>query len=222
MVVIVSTPSHLEISEAGRVKVDLQKEIVVADIPYDDATTDDQPIPDVSDQSKTDDYERFLDMGFMPQVVIPVVPLNVVYFDSYFEWEIPQGTNSDIESNNDQLNPRKRKDSFSGGAHDAEVGSPSIGIIVDEVREIVIENNVVIQERKETRKGEHLYAKLDQDFTSANDSVDVRSTNDQVNKIQLFNNSVHKQYRFLELNHGINKKKLGDALTRRPKHDPII
>ncbi|CAI9278262.1 unnamed protein product [Lactuca saligna] len=53
------------------------------------------------------------------------VPLNVVYPDSYFEGEISQGTNSDIESDNDQLNPRRSKATFSLGAHDAKVGSSS-------------------------------------------------------------------------------------------------
>ena len=32
----------------------------------------------------------------------------------------PQGTNSDIESDIDQINPRKSKASFSGGAPDVE------------------------------------------------------------------------------------------------------
>ncbi|KAL7583314.1 uncharacterized protein LOC111881298 [Lactuca sativa] len=40
--------------------------------------------------------------------------------------EVPQGTDSDIDSDNDQLNPRKRKASFSGGAYDTEVGSSSV------------------------------------------------------------------------------------------------
>ncbi|CAI9303777.1 unnamed protein product [Lactuca saligna] len=59
-------------------------------------------------------------------VVVPVVLLNVVYPDAYFEGEVPQGTSSDIDSNNNQFNPRMRKASFSGGAHD-EVGSSTIG-----------------------------------------------------------------------------------------------
>ena len=50
----------------------------------------------------------------------PAIPLSFVYPDAYFEGEIPQGTHSDIESNDDQLNPRKRKVSFLGGANDAE------------------------------------------------------------------------------------------------------
>ncbi|CAI9300137.1 unnamed protein product [Lactuca saligna] len=54
-----------------------------------------------------------------------VVPLNVVYPDTYFEGEIPQGTNGYIESDDEQVNPRKKKASFSGGANDAEAGSSS-------------------------------------------------------------------------------------------------
>ncbi|CAI9262177.1 unnamed protein product [Lactuca saligna] len=53
------------------------------------ATTDDQPILYIGDQSDTDDHEGFFDLGFMPQAVVSVVPLNVVFPDSYFEGEIP-------------------------------------------------------------------------------------------------------------------------------------
>ena len=73
-------------SETGRVELDLQKE-VFSNIPYVDTTTN-QPIPDTGDQSETNAYEGFLDLGFMPQVV-PIVPLNVIYHDSYFEGEVP-------------------------------------------------------------------------------------------------------------------------------------
>lgn len=42
-----------------------------------------------------------------------LIPLSVVYPDVYFEGEIPQGTHYDIESDDDQLSPRKIKVSFS-------------------------------------------------------------------------------------------------------------
>ena len=77
------TPSQPGISKAGRVEVDNQKGIVVAE-------KNDQPIPYAGEQFETDDYEGFLDLGFMEQVIFPVVPLSVVYPDSYFEGEIHQ------------------------------------------------------------------------------------------------------------------------------------
>ncbi|CAI9262098.1 unnamed protein product [Lactuca saligna] len=52
------------------------------------ATNDDQPIHEASDQSKTGDYERVLDMGYMAQAVVSLL---VVYPDSHFEGEITQG-----------------------------------------------------------------------------------------------------------------------------------
>ena len=110
----------------------------------------------------------------MAQAIVTAVPLSVVYPDSYFEGEIPQGTNNDIDSDDDQLNPRKRKASFSGGANNDEDGSSSDtgdpsappptkesklnvdlndlakewDIIVKEVKEIMIKNNVAFQARK--------------------------------------------------------------------------
>ncbi|CAI9272199.1 unnamed protein product [Lactuca saligna] len=100
------------------------KGIVVDGILDTDATTNDQPIPDTSDQLDTNDYEGFLDLDFMPQ---SAVPFNVVYLDSYFESEISQevlqGTNSYIKSDDGQLNPRNRNASFLGGAHDIEARS---------------------------------------------------------------------------------------------------
>ena len=68
-------------SETGRVELDLQKE-VFSNIPYVDTTTN-QPIPDTGDQSETNAYEGFLDLGFMPQAVVLVVHLNVFYDDLY-------------------------------------------------------------------------------------------------------------------------------------------
>ncbi|CAI9260916.1 unnamed protein product [Lactuca saligna] len=79
------------------VEFDPQKQIVVVNIPDADTTTD-QLIPETSDQSENDDFEGFLDLCFRPQYVVPTILLN--------------------------LNPRNRKASFSGGAHDTEVGSP--------------------------------------------------------------------------------------------------
>ena len=64
--------------ETRRVEADLQKEIVVVNILYADETIDDQPILDSGNQSETDEYEGFLDLGFMPPTV---VPLNVIYYD---------------------------------------------------------------------------------------------------------------------------------------------
>ncbi|CAI9271293.1 unnamed protein product [Lactuca saligna] len=82
----------------GRVEVDNQKEIV-------DATKDDQRITDAGEQSETDGYEGFLDLGFLAQAVVHAIPLSVIYPDSYFEGEIPQQTNSYIDFDDDQLNP---------------------------------------------------------------------------------------------------------------------
>lgn len=86
MVVISSTSSLLEMYESGR--VDNKKAIIIAvqesKISDVDATKDDQPIPDTGDQSETDAYEGFLDVRFMPQVVLPTVPLSVVFPESYF------------------------------------------------------------------------------------------------------------------------------------------
>ena len=85
MLVISSTPSQPDMFEAGRVEADCQKEIVIARQESNIPNTDDQPITEVCDQSETDDYEGFLDLGFRLQVVVPTVPLIVVSPDSYFE-----------------------------------------------------------------------------------------------------------------------------------------
>ncbi|CAI9290131.1 unnamed protein product [Lactuca saligna] len=229
MVVIAPTQSHPEMSEIGRVEAELQKEIVIVDNLNTDATTDDQPILDTGDQSETIDYEGFLDLGFMPPVFVHVVPLNVVYHDSYFEVENPQVTNSDTKSDNDQFNTQKRKAFFSRGDRDAKARSSSIdgdpssplpsnkrkiifylnilagiwGITVDKVREIMAENNAAIQEKYETRKGDRMSAKLAQVVASAEDSVDVQITNDQVKKIQLFNNIMDIQHKVSDLNNRV-------------------
>ena len=52
-------------------------------------------------------------------------------------------------------------------------------------------------------------------------SIDER-TNDQVKKIELFNNSVEKKHRVSELNEQIERKKFGDVLTQRTNLDPTI
>ena len=118
--------------------------------------------------------------------------------------KVPQGTNSDIDFGNDQLNPQKRKASSSRGGHDVEAGSSSaVGdpsapppkkkrklifylkklvetwrLPIEEVREIMLEYNVVVQKKKEARKGECLSAKLAQSLASTDES-----SNDQVNKL---------------------------------------
>ncbi|CAI9267957.1 unnamed protein product [Lactuca saligna] len=71
----------LEMSETGRAEADLQKEIVIANIPY-VVTKIDQPIPDTGNQSETDDYKGFLDVGFMPPANVPVVHFKLAYRDS--------------------------------------------------------------------------------------------------------------------------------------------
>ena len=53
------------------------------------------------------------------------IPLSVVYPNASSKGEIPQVTNSDIEYIEDQLNPRKSKASFLGGANDVEPRSSS-------------------------------------------------------------------------------------------------
>ncbi|CAI9303069.1 unnamed protein product [Lactuca saligna] len=49
-----------------------------------------------SDQSKTDDYEGFLDVGFMQQAIVPDVPLNVVYPGACVEGEASQKTKEEV------------------------------------------------------------------------------------------------------------------------------
>ncbi|CAI9260052.1 unnamed protein product [Lactuca saligna] len=86
--------------ERGEAGPDPLEPIVVADIPDANATID-QPISDTGDQFETNDYEGFLDLGFMQQVFVSAVPLNIVYPSSCFEGDVsqefPQGTNSDID-----------------------------------------------------------------------------------------------------------------------------
>ncbi|CAI9289841.1 unnamed protein product [Lactuca saligna] len=207
MVVIAPTPSQPEMSETGR------------------------PNLDFGDQSETDDYDGFLYIGFMPPAA---VPLNVIYPDSYFEGEIPQGTNNEIEAGQinarGELNTRNRKASFSGRTHDTEAessstaGDPSTppnskknklifylnefaklwSLTIDEVREVMIENNVAIQQKKEARKKkERMSCKLAQAFAYVGES-----SNDQVKKIKFFNNSLEKQHRVSDLNDRIIRRSL--------------
>lgn len=60
-----------------------------------------------NDQYKTnkDDYEGLLNIDFMAQTVLP---LNVVYPDVSSTGKVPQGTQSDIESDDNHLSQRKR------------------------------------------------------------------------------------------------------------------
>ena len=121
----------------------------------------------------TSEYEGFFDLGFTAQAV---VPQSVVYLDTYFKGEISQGTNSDIESDDEQLNPRKRKASFSGRENDIEAGisyavsgssAPPLKrcrlivnledlaidqwMTIEEFREIMLEHNASVKRRKEGR-----------------------------------------------------------------------
>lgn len=52
--------------------VDAEKESNDQTIPDVDATNGDQPILHIGDQSETDEYEGFLDLGFMAQAVVPL------------------------------------------------------------------------------------------------------------------------------------------------------
>ncbi|CAI9289824.1 unnamed protein product [Lactuca saligna] len=83
-VVIVPTPSQLEMIGKVEAENEIEKLIVATDV---DATTN-QPIPDTGDQLETGGYEGFLDLGFMQHDVVFSIPLNVVYVGSCFEREI--------------------------------------------------------------------------------------------------------------------------------------
>ncbi|CAI9267623.1 unnamed protein product [Lactuca saligna] len=167
----------------GRIEAEAnpQKQIIVADIPDADATTD-QPIPDIGDQSITDDYEGFLLLGFMKQA------------------DVPQGTDSDIESENEQLNPQKWKPTFLRRAYDAEAGSYSTAA-----------GDLLTSPPKKKRNLIFNLNELAETWTLPIE---------EVNKI--FNNNVEKQHIISDLNDRIERKKFGDALTRRRKPDPII
>ncbi|CAI9283742.1 unnamed protein product [Lactuca saligna] len=159
-VMIVPTPSQPEMSGRVEAEVDPQMHIGVVDILDDEAITD-QPILYTGDESETDDNEGFLDVGFMQQLVVPIVPLNVVYLGSYSEGaipqEVPQGTDSDIDSENDQLNPRKRKASFSGGSNVTEAGSSSSVDAGDESANIGYTEWRQIQEIIDLHNGIHAH-----------------------------------------------------------------
>ncbi|CAI9302750.1 unnamed protein product [Lactuca saligna] len=59
-----SPPQSDAAKKGGKPKVELLMQIVVAEIPNIDAATD-QPILDTGDQSETNNYEGFLDLGFI-------------------------------------------------------------------------------------------------------------------------------------------------------------
>ena len=108
------------------------------------------------------------------------VPLNVVNPASFFEGEVPQGTNILFDYNNDQLNPQKRKASILGRAHDTKAGSSyAVGggdpstpppkkksklifdlnelvetwrLPIEEVTEIMLEYNVVVRQKKSKKR----------------------------------------------------------------------
>lgn len=52
-----------------------------------------------------------------------IVHISVIHPYASSEGETPQRTHSGIESDDDHLNPRKRKASFSGGANKAKAGN---------------------------------------------------------------------------------------------------
>lgn len=84
----------------------------------------------------------------------------------------------------------------------------------------MLEYDAAVQQMKEARKEEGLSPKIFQELVSNDKSVDVQSTENQVNKI-IYNN-VEKQHIFSYPNDRINKKKFGDFLTRKTNVDPII
>ncbi|CAI9292359.1 unnamed protein product [Lactuca saligna] len=161
-------------------EVDPQKQIIVVDIPYSDATTD-QSIPDTV-----------------------VVPLNVVYPSSCFEGEIsqedPQGIDNYIDSDNVQLDPRKRKASFSGGAYDDEAGSSFAAAAGD----------LSASPPKTKRKL----------IFDLNELLETRILPIKVKKI--FKNDMEKQHIVSYLNDRIDRRNFRDVLTRRSKPDRII
>lgn len=93
--------------------------------------------------------------------------------------------------------PRKRKASFSVGAHDAEDGcsaanDPSIrpfkkrkrSKLIFDLNDLAITWSVtVILEKKEAINEECISTKPAQALASTNESVGVQSSNDQVNKV---------------------------------------
>ncbi|CAI9264796.1 unnamed protein product [Lactuca saligna] len=135
-------------SEAGRVEVNCQKEIVIAaqesNIPDVDATTDDQSILEARDQSKIDDYEGFLDLGFIPKLN----PRKRKASHSGGAYDAKAGSSSAAGDHSTPPLSKKSKFTIDLNALDEEWD-----INVDEVIEIMIENNFSIRERKEARKG---------------------------------------------------------------------
>ncbi|CAH1423050.1 unnamed protein product [Lactuca virosa] len=119
-------------------------------------------------------------MGSMAQTAIP---LNVIHLDEFSEGEISQGTHSDVESDDDQPNTRKRNDSSSRGANYVEALSSSAPPVkkimlavnleeltdewrlpIEEVREVMLEHNASVHEDKDERRSTKLaqmYASTD-------------------------------------------------------------
>ncbi|CAI9271049.1 unnamed protein product [Lactuca saligna] len=135
------------------------------------------------------------------------IPLSIVYPNASSKGEIPQGTNSDIESNDDQLNPRKSKASFSGGANDVELGSSSTA--GGSSAPPPIKCKLIVQ----TRNDECQSIKLAQNLALA----DAQKTN-----TQHFNIDLAKQNRVSKLDDRTNRRKFRNVLGQRYQHDPII
>lgn len=54
--------------------------------------------------------------------LLDIVPLNIIYPEANPKGEIPKGTDSDVESDDDQLITRKSKTTSLGGAYNAGEG----------------------------------------------------------------------------------------------------
>lgn len=107
-------------------------------------------------------------MDFMSRVV----PLNIVYLEAIPEGKIPQGTNSDVESDDDQLITRTRMTtSSSGRVHDVDCEGSSAPpskkrnltvnldalardwrLLVEQVRQILTKHNASKQHENVERR----------------------------------------------------------------------
>ena len=153
-----------------------------------------------------------------------IVPLNIIYPETNPRGgEIPQATDSDVESNDDQIITRKRKTNSSGRVHD--VGeSPSTPhskkmkltfsldsltrvwrLIIMKVHQILTEHIVSKKQNNVERRSTKLALK----FPSAE-----RGINEQRSNFQRFNNLATKRKRISELNDRINWKKFESFLAR--------
>ena len=70
---------------------------------------------------------------------------------------------------------------------------------IKKVKEIMLEYNIDVRQKKVARKEERFSAKLAQALASADESANVQSTDNQFKKI--FNNNVEKQHIVSELNY---------------------